>query len=77
MSDETTVTDDVDVFPLDYIAARGEVAVRIAKTVTEIDVEKDADVRDELMRLMRAVRLSFKTYPAASEISPIKGGKDE
>lgn len=62
--------DDVGGFPLDPIAARGETAVRVARTIVELG-KNDADLRDELMRLLRALRSSFKTFPASAEITEV------
>jgi hypothetical protein len=74
MSDETAPESTADYFPLDEIASRGETAVRIARLIVSLD-EGDSDLRDEMMRYLRAMRLSFKTYPAAAEIrGAVEGG---
>lgn len=67
MSEEPIQESSAEYFPLDEIASRGETAVRIARLIVQLE-DRDADLRDEMMRYLRAMRLSFKTYPAASEI---------
>ena len=74
---ELELADDSGGFPLDPIAARGETAVRIAREIISLTGEDgNADVREELMRLLRAVRTSFKTFPAAAETTVHRGSKE-
>jgi hypothetical protein len=67
MSDDNVPDSTAEYFPLDEIASRGETAVRIARLIVALE-DSNPDLRDEMMRYLRAMRLSFKTYPAAAEI---------
>lgn len=73
MSDEQMQESSAEYYPLDEIASRGETAVRIARLIVQLE-DSNPDLRDEMMRYLRAMRLSFKTYPAASEMRGVVEG---